>query len=409
MRHYKAALHYADWSLAEWGTLLTIVARGQVDRGANVQSLSDAFQSRFGVCRVFALDSGTSAIRLSLALLKLSRPGKTRVLVPAYICPSVVRTVQDEGCEAVPVDVGRDLNIEPTDLLRKISPNCLAVIAAHMYGCAAEIEDIAACCRGAGVPLIDDAAQVAGVAVNGRPLGTFGEFGVISFAQSKTIVTGVRHSGGLLLVNDPTWIEAATQAVAKLGESRDRLKQLLYFLLSMQVPATLRIESSRYDRLIEFLFPPPANDRPTKISNLEAAIALRQLERLPELIHTRIASIELIAKTLSDVPGLELPQVAPARFLTRLLVGLPAEIDREQVRRRLARAGVQTRLPYRTMFTQAEAPYAWALAPRLLELPCHVSLDEPTVHLMRRALATTMAEPSDTLRRSRASPASAVS
>jgi dTDP-4-amino-4,6-dideoxygalactose transaminase len=277
-----------------------------------------------------------------------------------------------------------------------------------MYGCAAAIEDIAACCRDAGVPLVDDAAQVAGVMVNGRPLGTFGEFGITSFAQSKTIVTGVRHSGGLLLINAPALIQAVTQSVAELGESRHRLKQFLYFILLMQLPAALRVDSPHYDRLIELLIPPPVDDHPTKISNLEAAIALRQIDRLPELIRTRVAAIDLVAKTLSDVPGLELPQVAPARFLSRLLVTLPPETDRDQVRRALARSGVQTRLPYRAMFTQAEAADAWELSSRMLELPCHAGLGESAVQLMRSALVTAMAQPGDAVRRSRVSPVRAI-
>jgi dTDP-4-amino-4,6-dideoxygalactose transaminase len=81
-----------------------------------------------------------------------------------------------------------------------------------MFGCPARIGEIEAHCRAAGVFLVDDAAQVVGERSEGRLLGTFGDVGIVSFAQSKAVVTGVRGSGGVLLVNNPALDDGVRQA-----------------------------------------------------------------------------------------------------------------------------------------------------------------------------------------------------
>jgi len=89
-----------------------------------------------------------------------------------------------------------------------------------MYGCPARIDEIERMAASAGAFVIDDAAQIVGIESNGRVLGGCGDIGIQSFAQSKSVVTGVRGSGGALLVNNQQ-LEAPVRALyAKLRPAR---------------------------------------------------------------------------------------------------------------------------------------------------------------------------------------------
>ena len=115
---------------------------------------------------------------------------------------------------------------------------------------------------------------------DGRLLGTFGDVGVISFAQSKTIVTGIRGSGGVLLINRPALAAQLREACEILPTSSGRLGQWADFLWN-HVGHVYTGHSGYYlSRVLVALGHAPAAAAPAmQISNLEAGIALAQLGR----------------------------------------------------------------------------------------------------------------------------------
>lgn len=325
--------------------------RGQITSGPSGARLARRLNALYAPSRALPLNYGHTALRIALEAFRQRRPERSEVIVPAYICPSVVETVRAAGLTPVAADVGTDLNLAPQAAAAALGSATLALVVPHMFGCPADIERFEHLCREADVFMIDDAAQVVGERVGGRLLGTFGDAGIVSFAQSKAVVTGVRGSGGVLLVNKPEWLDAMVGACADLPPARGRLAALLHFLWNYQwAPYTGR--SGYYLRRLRQVLPPGGgaklggSDQRSAIGNLDAAIALVQLARLDRLREGKLRVLAHYQAALAAMPGVTLPQYAPGRYLSRLMVALPAATDIGGLCQALAAEGVQTRLGY---------------------------------------------------------------
>lgn len=343
---------------------------------------------------VYLVNYGHHAITMALNMFKDLRPGCDEVIVPAYICPSVVAAVQACGLKAVSADVQDDLNLCPTAMQVAITPRTLAVIAAHMFGCPARIRDIEAICVQARVFLIDDAAQVVGVRDGGRLLGTFGDAGVISFAQSKTIVTGIRGSGGVLLVNKPALAAAARTAWQVLPEAGGRLGALLDFLWNYVWVAQTGHSGYYLARLLSAVRGPVVkSDRATRISNLEAGIALVQLTRLNRMIENKVSITAMFHSGLRPFQAIIFPQYQLDRFLARVMLLVPAELNMTHLRHVLNSRGIETRLGYAAYLSAgARAPNAEKMAQILLGVPYRSGMSKTDIETVCSVLGTTITD-----------------
>jgi dTDP-4-amino-4,6-dideoxygalactose transaminase len=340
-------LHYADWSWREYAAAAGCLLSGRIQRGDAPRRLALAFAALYAPSTAYPVNYGHTAIGMALALFRTLQPARSEVLVPAYICPSVVATVEQAGLVAVPVRVGADLNLLPEAVRAATGPATLAVIAPHMFGCPARIVEIEAHCRQAGVFLVDDAAQVVGERSDGRLLGSFGDVGIVSFAQSKAVVTGVRGSGGVLLVNNPALDAGLRQAWEALPAPRGRAAAFAGFVWNFMWSRYTGNSGYYFARLRARLGGAPAQaSGPAHISNLEASIALVQLRRLAAIRAAKAGALEAYHAALSALPGVGMPQYAPGRYLSRIMLSLPAGVDAGALRRALAQHGVETRLGY---------------------------------------------------------------
>lgn len=347
----RFALRYADWSWREYAAAAGCVLRGRVATGPDQARLAQRLDALYAPTRAFPVNYGHTALRIALEAFRARRPERAQVVVPAYICPSVVETVRAAGLEPVAADVGADLNLTPHAVSAAINSATLAVVVPHMYGCPADIETFERLCREADVYLIDDAAQVVGGRVGGRLLGTFGDAGIVSFAQSKAVVTGVRGSGGVLLVNKPEWQDAMGDACARLPPARARLAGLLHFLWDYQWAPYTGMSGYYLRRLRQALrrhgsAPATTGDDRSAIGNLDSAIAVVQLSRLDRLQEGKLRVLAHYQAALTSAPWIGMPQHATGRILARLMLSVPDSTDLARLRRDLAADGVQTRLGY---------------------------------------------------------------
>jgi dTDP-4-amino-4,6-dideoxygalactose transaminase len=340
-------LQYADWSWREYASAAGCLLTGRVNTGPAPQRLALAFAALYAPSTAYPVNYGHTAIGLALALFKTLQPARTEVLVPAYICPSVVGTIEQAGLVPVPVRVGADLNLLPEAVHAALGPATLAVIAPHMFGCPARIGEIEADCRQAGVFLVDDAAQVVGERSAGRLLGTFGDVGIVSFAQSKAVVTGVRGSGGVLLVNNPALDAPLRHAWEALPAPHGRASTFADFIWNYQWSRYTGNSGYYLTRLRGLLGGTRKTaPGPARISNLEASIALVQLRRLAGIRAAKIEAAGAYQAALAELPGVAIPQYAPGRYLSRIMLTLPAWVDLGALRQDLARHGVETRVGY---------------------------------------------------------------
>lgn len=189
--------------------------------GENIGRLEDMIAEHAGVKNAVALSCGTAAIHLALKLAAerlygsssgISTPsglgtggslcGK-RVFCSDLTLASSVNPIVYEGGEPIFVDSSPDdWNMDPQalELAFEKYPDVKLVVFAHLYGFPGQIEEVKKICGKHGALLVEDASGSLGAKYKGKPVGSFGDYGALSFNSNK-IITG--SSGGMLLTNDP--------------------------------------------------------------------------------------------------------------------------------------------------------------------------------------------------------------
>jgi dTDP-4-amino-4,6-dideoxygalactose transaminase len=177
--------------------------------------LEAAYRRRLGRAHCLAVNSGTAALSIALAMLDVG-PGD-EVLLPGYLWVSCISAIVRTGAIPRLVDVDATFTMDPADLERTLGPRTKAVLVVHMSGSTGHLDRIVELARSRGVPLIEDVAQANGAAFRGTPLGGFGDVAIFSFQYNKAITAG---EGGLVACDDPTLYRRAF-ALHDLGYARD--------------------------------------------------------------------------------------------------------------------------------------------------------------------------------------------
>ena len=165
--------------------------------GENVNEFEKTMGAYMGRGYPVALSAGTAALHLAMILAGV-KPGDT-VFCQSLTFSASANPVAYCGAKPVFIDSERETwNMDPVALHRafELHGTPKAVVAVHLYGNPAKLDEITAICREHGVPLIEDAAEALGSTYNGQKCGTFGEFGGLSFNGNKIITTS---GGGMLL------------------------------------------------------------------------------------------------------------------------------------------------------------------------------------------------------------------
>ena len=175
--------------------------------GENVNEFEKTMGAYMGRGYPVALSAGTAALHLAMILAGV-KPGDT-VFCQSLTFSASANPVAYCGAKPVFIDSERETwNMDPAALRRafELHGTPKAVVAVHLYGNPAKLDEITAICREYGVPLIEDAAEALGSTYNGQKCGTFGEFGGLSFNGNKIITTS---GGGMLLCSDEAKIRRA--------------------------------------------------------------------------------------------------------------------------------------------------------------------------------------------------------
>lgn len=170
-----------------------------------------------GTHRALLTHSCTAALEMSALLLDL-QPGD-EVIMPSFTFVSTANAFVLRGAVPVFVDIRADtLNIDETLIEAAITPRTRAICVVHYAGVGCDMDAILAIAGRHGVAVVEDAAQALMAAYRGRPLGSFGALGTLSFHETKNVISG---EGGALLVNDPQLAERA-EIVREKGTNRSR-------------------------------------------------------------------------------------------------------------------------------------------------------------------------------------------
>ncbi len=183
-----------------------VLRSGQFILGPEVEQFETAAAAVTGARFGIGVSSGTDAILVALMALGIG-PGD-EVICPAFTFFATAGCVARVGAAPVFVDSCAEcFNLDPAGIERRITPRTKAIIPVHLFGQPADLDDILEVARRHNLAVIEDAAQAFGAEYRGRPVGSIGEFGAVSFFPSKNL--GALGDAGLVVTNNPSLAEKA--------------------------------------------------------------------------------------------------------------------------------------------------------------------------------------------------------
>ena len=323
-----------------------VIRSGQLASAGKVAAFENAVCARQQVFAAAAVSSGTAALHLTL--LALGVGARDEVIIPSFVCSALLNAVRYVGATPVLAEIDPEtLNIDPQDVRRRVTRRTRAVIVPHLFGLPAEIFAL----KKLHIPLIEDCAQALGANIGQHPVGSLGEAAVFSFYATKVITTG---EGGM----------AASQSAGLVEQIQD-----------------LREYDQRKEDRIRYNY---------KMTDLQAAIGLVQLQRLDSFIRRRKAIAERYRQILAPLP-VRLPPDRPDHIYYRFVIGL--NTDASGWIRRLSEKGIDCERPvFMPLHRQLglggypETERAWG---RCLSIPIYPALSDEQVEHIGQLLAET--------------------
>ena len=308
--------------------------------------------------------SGTTAIHLALKSLDVGP--RDEVLVPAFTMAGSVYPIVQCGASPVFVDSEPDTgNIDFQDLESKITASTKAILIVHIYGHPVDMDPICDIARSRNLKVVEDAAEAHGALYKGRKTGSLGDVGCFSFYANKIITTG---EGGMLVSNDTELLKKARQ-LKDLAHGRVRFTH--------DLP-----EAFNY-----------------RMTNIQAAIGLAQLERVEETIKKKINNAEQYTKQLKNISCLKLPVCRSWARNVYWMYGVQlmdnVQFKKDLLMETLKNEGIDTRSFFHPLNTQKafkkygkqDCPNAESLGKRGFYLPSGQTLTTNHVHRVAETLS----------------------
>ncbi|MFH5804662.1 DegT/DnrJ/EryC1/StrS family aminotransferase [Alienimonas sp. DA493] len=200
--------------------LRALIETGEWGRyhGPHGEALRAALAETHGGCGVHLCAGGTAAVEL--ALIGVGVTAGDEVILAGYDFRANAANVLALGAVPVAVDVRPDdWQIGPDAVRAALTAKTKAVLVSHLHGGAVDLPAVRALCDEAGVALIEDACQNPGATVHGRPAGTWGDAGVLSFGGSKPLTAG--RGGAVLVPSNPAGARIAARVRRHVGRGND--------------------------------------------------------------------------------------------------------------------------------------------------------------------------------------------
>jgi perosamine synthetase len=298
------------------------IASGWVSQGPRVREFEQAFAERVGAPEAVATTNCTTALQLALYATGVG-PGD-EVVVPSLSFIATANAVWQCGATPVFADVDpRTYNLDPVAAEKAVTTRTKAIMPVHQLGLPADMDGIFEVAARHGLAIVEDAACAIGASHRSRPIGSLGPLACFSFHPRKVITTG---EGGMIAVHDP--------------EVAERLRRLRQHAMDISDLA----RHSADDIVIESY---PERGWNARMTDMQAALGLCQLEILDEVLADRRRLAERYTAALGQISQLE-PPYEPGyatrtwqSYAVKLRPGVP--VSRTELQRRLLRDGIATR------------------------------------------------------------------
>ena len=337
---------------------------GWLVQGPKVAEFERGWAAYTGAPHARATTSCTTALHLALLAVGVG-PGD-EVVVPSFTWVATANSV--EMCGATPVFADVDAAtfcLDPDAAAAAITARTKVIMPVHQFGLAADLDRLLPLAHRHGLALVEDAACAAGSLYRDRHVGTFGAAGCFSFHPRKAITTG---EGGMVVTADP-------------GIAR-----------TVEVLRGHGAEASDLERHASGAFALPEFRRlgfNYRMTDLQAAIGVVQLGRLPGILAERRSVAARYDRLLAGVPGLTLPVEPPGRrhVYQSYVVMLDSPVERDRLALQLGAAGITSRpgthavhaLEYyssKYRLGSDDLPVAWRADRQSLTLPVYPGMAE---------------------------------
>jgi dTDP-4-amino-4,6-dideoxygalactose transaminase len=341
-----------------------VLANAQYVLGPAVESFERDFAEYCGCRHAVGVNSGTSALHLSLLALGV-KPGD-EVVVPAMTFVATAMAVAYTGATPVFCDVDPDYCcMDPKSLENAISPRTVGVIPVHLYGHPANLDSLQAVCHRHGLFLLEDACQAHGARWHDQPCGSFGSMACFSFYPGKNL--GAAGESGAIVTQDA--ILAEKVRILRDWGQKERYKH----------------ECLAYNYRME---------------GIQGAILSVKLRHLPAWTRARRTAADHYRSALNSIEGLVLPSEHPnAQHIYHIFAARHPK--RNLIRERLSAAGIQTGLHYpiplhlqpcfkNLGYKQGQFPVSERIAQEELSLPMYPELAANQIDEVAKAVASAL-------------------
>lgn len=315
-----------------------------------------AFAAHLGVTHAIATSSCTGALHMGMAALGIG-PGDEVILADTNWIASAAPIVH-LGAKPVFVDIDPiSWCLDPVKVEAAITPRTKAILAVHIYGNLCDMDRLQDIADRHGLALIEDAAEAIGSVWHGRRAGSMGCFGAFSFHGTKTLTTG---EGGMFVTSDPALFERVL-TLSNHGRARGQTKQ----------------------------FWPDEVGFKYKMSNVQAAIGLAQVERIEDLIARKRAILAAYRARLSRHQGLSLnpetPGTVNGSWMPTVVFEPELGVTREDLQVAFKAADIDARVFFHPlsslpMFEDVvENKVAWDVPTRAINLPSYYDMSDEEI------------------------------
>lgn len=341
--------------------------------GPFVKKFEDLFAERVG--RKYGIAVANGSVALDLAVVALGIGPGDEVIVPAFTIISCLGAIVRAG--ATPVLVDSDpvtWNMDVSQIEAVISKKTKAIMVVHIYGFPVDMDPVLELTKKYDLLLIEDAAEMHGQTYRGKPCGSFGTISTFSFYPNKHITTG---EGGMVVVNDPL-----------LADTCRSLRNLCF------IP-----EKRFYHEELGWNF---------RMTNLQAALGVAQLERLDSFVQKKRHMGALYRQLLGNNPHLELqperlPYASNIYWVFGIVLSDTVPFNAASVMKKLAAKQVGTRPFFFPMnlqpvfnksglFRDVSMPVAERLSERGFYVPSGLGMTDHQIHEVSGRLLETLHE-----------------
>ena len=289
-----------DIGAEEMKELVDVIFSGNLNRvgGTKVEQFEREFATMYCVSHAVASTSGTAAIHVAMGAIN-PNPGSEIITGPISDIGTIIPILY-QNCIPIFADIDPvSYSLDPKDVEKKITEKTAAVIAIHLFGGIANVDELVDVCKKHEIYLIEDAAQAHLAEHKGKLAGTIGDIGCFSLQQSKQMTTG---DGGVTVTNNADLAERAKLFSDKAWPREGGWSERGYLFLSMNY----------------------------RMTELQGAVGLAQLRKIRNIVERRRKAAEKLTSMISDMKGIRPPFVAEGSKHSYWLY--PFTLDRNVIR-----------------------------------------------------------------------------